>query len=203
MVNTLIATDPGIPGPPRLVAMNSIRPPRAVLRASFLLFFSWLLTPAALRASVIAAWNELMQRHAAHLSGIPLEARTYAITHLAVAEAVGEAARGSRDDHAARAAVATAAQAVLAELLPAARREIDLLAEDQLAAVPDGSSKQRGSAAGNTAAARIIAARGLDGWAGVVMLPPTTAEEMGRTAKAIADGAEPPRSPWADARRSR
>ena len=61
------------------------------------------------------------------------------------------------------AAAATAAYRVLVEILPAQQPALEPLYEASLAAVPDGPSKDGGIAAGETAAAAMIAARTDDG----------------------------------------
>jgi hypothetical protein len=162
------------------------------------------------RADVVFAWNEALEGFFASSPGhfAPhLEARAYAIAHLAIDDGVREAARGASRAvprlSAQRAAAATAARLVLGELLPAAAARIEALAVAQLAALPDDDEKKRGMELGRAAAAAVLSQRESDGWVSLVRLHPPFGPEPDRSrerAIALLAGGEPAPSPWLTAK---
>jgi PAP2 superfamily len=134
-------------------------------------------TATIARADVVLTWNELMVKTLIQQGQSPFaQARWAAIVQLAVFEAVnsitGEyepyvaipAAPGASLD----AAAATAAYRVLKTYFPAAPG-IDQAYTDALAAIPAGAAKTDGVAAGEAAAAAMIAKRAGDGSTPVTM----------------------------------
>jgi len=172
---------------------------RAVPRAAvaLLLFTAPVLT---LRADVVFAWNEALlhfSKSAAGVVPLHLEARAYAIVHLAMFEAIEAlpAANAVDDVPARRAAVVTAAREVLVALLPGGTALFDALAARHLAAIPDGDAKKRGIAAGAAAAARLRHERASDGWEQVTRASVAGGHAAGGESE-LAWGGEPPASPW-------
>lgn len=133
--------------------------------------------PALARADTVREWNELMVKTLVQQGQNPFaQARFAAIVQLAVFEAVNSItgeyepyvgiapAPGASLD----AAAATAAYRVLKTYFPAAP-EIDQAYNDALAAIPAGAPKTNGMAAGEAAAAAMIANRTGDGSTPVTM----------------------------------
>jgi len=132
---------------------------------------SLLLHPHA-RADPVLDWNvtagELVTEARVNA---PVANRVLAILHAAVYQVTNgitrrfpagprvEAAPGASVD----AAVAAASRATLAALLPAQQAAIDAAYRAALAKVPEGRSRDDGVAAGEKAAAAVLAARGEDG----------------------------------------
>jgi hypothetical protein len=129
-------------------------------------------SPIAARADVVLSWNEIAVNTLVAQGQSPFaQARFMAITQLAVFEAVNAitgdykpylgtvaaAAHASAD-----AAAVAAAYAVLKNYLPTAPL-LDSQYAASLAAIPDGLAKSRGIAAGQAAAAQMIALRLNDG----------------------------------------
>lgn len=142
-----------------------------------------LVCPATARADVVLNWNAIML---ATISGQNpfAQARFAAITHLAVFEAVN-ACTGDYEPYlgtvsapqgaSAEAAAIAAAHRVLREYFPASAAMLDAARAQSLATIPDGQSKQDGIAAGEAAAAAMIAERTNDGSTPPeVFLPETT-----------------------------
>lgn len=169
-------------------------------RASFLAALSSVVSfPSAssLRADAVFAWNEAMLQAAeAREQPLHLEARAFALAHLAMAEAVEGIDTGDADFDrpARRAAAATAAHHTLLVLLPASHALFDGLLERQLAALPSGPSRLRGEAAGAVAAERALAARSDDGWEETETAV-AAATELRAAAGRARSGDGPP-SPW-------
>lgn len=132
-----------------------------------------LCAPAAARADVVLDWNLTMAIAVGGQSPFA-QTRLAAITQLAVFEAVN-AIEGKYQpylpagtitapaDASIDAAVASAAHAVLKNYLPAQGAFLDAALATSLAAVPDGPSEAAGIAAGQAAAAAMIARRANDG----------------------------------------
>lgn len=149
--------------------------------------------PATARADAILRWNETAVR-AATAAGLensfgcvdPLhESRMYAMTHVAVHDALNAIERRfepyafhgrASGRTSAVAAAAAAARSVLVALLPQLPADpllgltpaagVDVVEEAyaaELAAIPEGPAKQRGVAVGEAAAAAILALRSADG----------------------------------------
>ena len=134
-----------------------------------------LLLSAAIRgisADVVIDWNVAMTSFSeAQPPGTApfIEARIYAMAHLAMLDAITEA--GGQCNHgwkhhgpaSAEAAAAQAAHNVLVNQFPSGAASFDVLLATQLAAIPDGTLKTRGIAIGADAAAEILAKRANDG----------------------------------------
>ena len=124
------------------------------------------------RADVVIDWNTTMTHYSESLPppGMPpfVEARIYAMTHIAVYKAVaaatdghghlGKNGRGNAD-----AAAAQAAHDVLVNQLPGGTPAFDALLTSQLAAIAGGSDKAKGIQIGAAAAAEMLAGRANDG----------------------------------------
>jgi hypothetical protein len=129
-------------------------------------------------AEVIIEWNQLLQQSTA---GAPFsQARTYAITHIAMADAVAAIQGRYESWHArlraphgasAEAAVAQAAHDVLAVLNPAGLTSFDTALQNRLATIPPGPRKH-GVLVGKAAAEAILAWRHNDGFAAANPQPP-------------------------------
>jgi hypothetical protein len=143
-----------------------IRPVRLALAAALV---STVATAA--NADVISDWN-------ARAGGIVVESRlgtppavrVMAIVQTAVHEAVSDVVRNrpaprqlSAPGASIDAAVAAANRATLAKLIPAQQASIDAAYQAAIVAIPDGPAKAAGLAAGERAAAAVLAARTDDG----------------------------------------
>jgi hypothetical protein len=124
-------------------------------------------------ADVVIDWNSAMTAYATPLSPVPLapfvETRIYAMTHIAMFDAIDEAKgfhrhpwkhHGPGD---ANAAAAQAAHDVLVHEFPAGTASFDALLATELAAIPNSDDKIAGIAIGADAAAAMLAARTNDG----------------------------------------
>ena len=122
-----------------------------------------LLFPATASADVVVEWNIAMTSYSEALPppGMPpfAEARIYAMTHLAMLNAI------SRDgsNYSAVAAAAQAAHDVLINQFPGGAASFDTLLATQLAVIPNGVAKTRAVQLGAAAAANMLAARTNDG----------------------------------------
>jgi hypothetical protein len=142
---------------------------------------------ARVEANKVIEWNELAQQH---IAGAPFaQIRQYAMTHIAVADAVvaiegryepfkfaDQAPRGASTD----AAIAQAAHDVLATFFATgtpARMAIDNKLAADLAPIPPGQ-RQLGVAVGQKMAASVIAWRATDGFAAANPLPPAFPSAM-------------------------
>ena len=127
------------------------------------------------RADAVTHWNEIATRvttpPVTSLAS-PFQSRVYAITHVAIHDAVNAIDRryrpyalSSQPDLGASpdAAVATAAYRVLIHEIPAQQVTLDREYRAALLSIPDGEAKSRGVAIGEAAAAAIIALRSDDG----------------------------------------
>lgn len=112
------------------------------------------------RADVITDWNLKTADFVTEAKlGTPPAIRLMALVQTAAHGAVASAPRGASVD----AAVVAAHRTVLTKMLPAQLSSIDAAAQPALAAVPDGSAKAAGIAAGEKAAADVLARRLDDG----------------------------------------
>lgn len=111
------------------------------------------------KADVITDWNVKAGELLAEAKlGTPPAVRVMAIVQTAVHEAAS-LARGASVD----AAVAAANRVTLAKLIPAQQGAIDAAYQAALAAIADGPAKAHGIAAGEKAAAAVLAQRAEDG----------------------------------------
>ena len=143
-----------------------------------------LATPALSAPDPVLEWNSIMMQTTATQNPF-FQARFAAITQLAVFEAVNSIT-GDYDPYlgtiaasptASTAAAATAAaHGVLRNYFPASAATLDAARAASLTAIPDGPAKQEGVAAGEAAAAAMIALRASDGSAPPEFhVPPSTA----------------------------
>jgi hypothetical protein len=177
---------------------------RARCRAALLIFVLAGVSPVD--GDVVFAWNELLL-HLTTRSADPvaphLESRRFAIAHVAMDEAAAAAVGiGKTRDatlFAQRAAIVSAAQAVLAQLLPADTVTIDAVAGRHLAAVPEGVEKVRGIETGRAKAKQVLARRGQDRWVEMMLFNPPFGprpDASEATALALTRGETVPPSPW-------
>jgi PAP2 superfamily len=137
-----------------------------------------LLVPvASVRADTVTEWNVIASTAIVTTAGQSphASAPSFAMVHGAIYDAVN-AIDGGREPYLAappanasaskEAATATAAFRVLAALFPAQLPTLQPLYEASLAAVPPGAAKDGGIAAGDAAAAAMLAARANDGRGG-------------------------------------
>jgi hypothetical protein len=129
--------------------------------------------PARAAADEALRWNRVAADAAAAANTDPLtESRTFAILHAAIHDAMNAVEpryetflpRPRRAAGASvEAAAASAAHAVLAELMPFARAAADAALEEALRAVPEGAARERGVEAGRAVARAVLAVRERDG----------------------------------------
>jgi len=172
-------------------------------RGAALLFSLGPLAALPVRADAVFSWNEAMLHVAAATAGtqpLHLEARSCAMAHLAMTDALERLGALEPDAElpARRAAVLTAAHAVLVAQFPAGRTLFDALAERQLAGLPAGAGRDRGVAAGRAAAQRVLEQRAHDGWEQVGSAA-SAADRAGAAGRAAQQGESAP-SPWRDVR---
>ena len=135
------------------------------------MFLIGMLTIGAALADVVTDWNAVM-RATVSAESPQAQARFAAITHLAVFEAVNAitkdykpylgtvtAVQGATPE----AAAVAAAHRVLRNYFPASSVSLDAARVSSLSAIPDSPSKTAGLAAGEAAAAAMIARRANDG----------------------------------------
>src|SRR5918994_2575587 len=146
-----------------------------LLAAAAVLLASTVATPA--RADTVTDWNAIATTAIVTTAGQSPHASTpsFAMVQGAVYDAVNAIDRGHRPYIAAptadrsdsrQAAAATAAFRVLAALFPSQLPTLQPLYDASLAAVPDGPARDGGVAAGEAAAAAMLAARANDGRGG-------------------------------------
>lgn len=173
--------------------------PHRIARAALALA---LLAGAALgaRADVITDWNikagEILVESK---MGTPPAVRAMAIVQTAVADAVAAAAMRpglGRDAAAIDAAVAAAHRVTLTKLMPAQEASITAAYQAALAKVADGPGKSAGIAAGEEAAAAVLAARADDGAATPERYRPHTTPGSYVPTAVPAVAQWPGRKPW-------
>jgi hypothetical protein len=146
-----------------------------LLAAAAALFALSASTPA--RADTVTDWNTIATTAIVTTAGQPPHASTLSLAMVqgAVYDAVNAIDRGHRPylgappaepSDSKRAAAATAAFRVLAGLFPGQLPTLQPLYDASLAAVPDGPAEDGGIAAGEAAAAAMLAARANDGRGG-------------------------------------
>jgi hypothetical protein len=165
--------------------MNTHRP-HAVALSIALAALITLATPAVARADGVTEWNAIASSAIVTTAGQSPHASTLSLAMVqgAVYDAVNAIDQGHRPYLAApaanprdstEAAAATAAFRVLVALFPAQQSTLQPLYEASLASVPDGPAKAGGIAAGEAAAAAMLAARANDGRGGSFTFVPGTA----------------------------
>jgi PAP2 superfamily len=127
---------------------------------AILLLAATLLAAPAARADAVIEWNVRANEIVVESKiGTPPAMRVMAIVQAAVLEALEDAIPGAPRD----AAVAAANRATLSKLLPAQQASIDRAYQSALAAIPEGPARAAGIAAGEHAAAAVLAMRADDG----------------------------------------
>lgn len=184
-----------------------IRLPRAVARAAFTALVAGALFSANTRADVALAWNEALENVVAvspTLLPAHLEARAFAMAHLAMDEAIASLPRSAHafpDPLAARrVAASAAAHTVLHDVLPAGASRFDAVHRTQLAALPEGEARDRAERIGREAAALVLQKREADGWLALNAFNATDGGvplRSSQSAGEVAAGAKPAPSPWA------
>jgi hypothetical protein len=186
-------------------SLSEIKHPRRYPAFLFLIFVSAL----AVRADVVFAWNEFLLRAATN-SADPLppqiEARIFAMMHIAMDEALESVDVGGEDDRSRltgqRAAAVSAAHTALVRLMPMGEKVFDALASRQLGELVAGPAKERGLRVGRAAADRIVMMRDADRWVDLSIFNPvaaSTAESMEMVTARLARGEKLPESPWLQA----
>jgi hypothetical protein len=115
-------------------------------------------------ADAVIDWNVAMTHYSETVPppGSPLvEARAYAMAHIAIRDAIAE--HGNNRGASIDAAIAQAAHDVLMVVLPGGAAGFNTLLATQLAALPNGEPKTKGTQIGAQEAAKILAARASDG----------------------------------------
>jgi hypothetical protein len=145
--------------------------PHAPLRyARIALAAALLAAPALAQADAVSDWNIRAGNIIVESKmGTPPAIRVMAVVQTAVYDAVNAITRhypagqpGAAPGASMEAAVAAASRATLAKLIPAQQASIDTAYQSALAAIPDGPAKAAGVAAGEKAAAAVLAARAND-----------------------------------------
>ena len=156
--------------------MHAHHPRGARLLVSAVLLFT-IASASPARADTVTDWNAIATTAIVSTAGQSPHASTlsFAMVQGAVYDAVNTIDRGHRPylvappaepSDSKEAAAATAAFRVLAALFPSQLPTLQPLYDSSLAALPDGTSKDGGVAAGDAAAATMIAARANDGRGG-------------------------------------
>jgi hypothetical protein len=156
-------------------------------------------------ADAVSDWNKLACTWVADAKlGTPPAVRALAIAHTAVYEAVNGITRRYPEtpriqataDASVDAAVAAANRATLASLLPTQTAAIQGAYDRALAAIPDGPAKSSGIAAGNAAAAAVLAERATDGATAQESYRPFTSAGVYVPTTVPAVPQWPARKPW-------
>jgi hypothetical protein len=130
-------------------------------------------TPAVARADTVTQWNANASNALFSTQDVRVATIHLAMVHGAVYDAVNAidgghegyllSTRLARPEDSKEAAAATAAYRVLVNILPDQRQTLEAQYEASLANIPEGSTKTRGVAVGEAAAAAMLAARTEDG----------------------------------------
>jgi hypothetical protein len=177
------ADPPSAPPPDRYALYKALQPPSNTTER--VLYWNGAMSAANAIDHVYGLPGEPV---AADQLGPPRSSRAFAIVHIAIFDAINAvrqkypsysgiapAPSGTSED----AAIAQAAHDALAALYPQQRSELDQLLAQDLARLPDSDAKTAGVAAGQRAAAAILALRANDGadrpdpLVGVDYFPPT------------------------------
>jgi hypothetical protein len=149
-------------------------------------------------ADVVTDWNTVAGELVAQGKlGTPPANRVMAIVQTAVHEAVIAVNEQQREDDAAlAAAVAAANRASLTKLLPQQEAAISTAYQAVLAKLDDGPAKSAGIAAGEQAAARVLAWRADDGAGAAEQYRPHAAPGVYVPTASVAAAQWPQRKPW-------
>ncbi len=176
----------------------------ALVLAALVLAALCVASPLA-NSDAVSEWNKLACTWVADAKlGTPPAVRVLAIAHTAVYEAVNGITRKypaqpriqAATDASVDAAVAAANRATLASLLPAQSQAIEGAYNTALAAIPDGPAEASGVAAGNAAAAAVLAERATDGATAQENYRPATAAGVYVPTTVPAVPQWPARKPW-------
>ena len=139
-------------------------------------FLTVALLPVAARADIVTDWNEtaFVTMTAARLGGAPGPARTLAVMHSVMFDAINAVTQPNAAGTSPEAAAHAAARRALVELYPMQRAGLDAAFDAALAKLPDGTPKSAGIAAGEKAAAAMLADRKADGFNAPDTYRPTT-----------------------------
>jgi hypothetical protein len=158
-----------------------------------------LLTAAPAHADAVTDWNTIAGDLIVQARiGTPPATRIMAIVQTAVHEAVSAVPllQPADTSAAADAAVAAANRASLAKLLPQQEPAIAKAYQAALARLPDGPAKAAGVAAGEQAAARVLAWRADDGFSAAERYRPHAAPGAYVPTTGVAAPQWPQRKPW-------
>ncbi len=162
------------------------------LRGPLALAASALFTVPA-QADAITDWNQLADGFVAEAKlGTPPAVRVMALLQTAVSDAVA----ATPDKASPEAAIAGAHRVVLAKLLPAQQAGVEAAVQAALGKLPDGAAKSAGLAAGEKAAAALLARRADDNPAQPEAYRPHTAPGQYVPTAAPAIPQWPQRKPW-------
>jgi hypothetical protein len=148
--------------------------------------------PCGAGESVVAEWNRALgELETMEPRFAALEARRYALVHLAIEAAAQNSDAGAERD----VAMGEAANTIIAAVATGHAARFATLHAAQLARIPDSREKTQGMQAGRQAAALILEQREHDGWsrAATTDIPLSSADEVAR-------GLPAARSPWASAK---
>jgi Protein of unknown function (DUF3455)/PAP2 superfamily len=165
---------------------------KAALAAGGLLAFT-----LGAQADVVTDWNTKAGELIVEAKlGTPPANRVMAIVQTAVHEAVNNASLRQPGDTALDAAVAAANRVTLSKLIPAQEASITHAYQAALAKLADGPAKAAGIAAGEQAAAAVLARRTDDGTATPERYRPHTTAGSYVPTSAVAASQWPARKPW-------
>lgn len=149
------------------------------------------------RADAVTDWNTVAGELVVQSKmGTPPAVRVMAIVQTAVHEAVAAAQLAQPGDVAAQAAVAAANRATLAKLLPQQEQALAAAYRAALAKLPEGPATAAGVAAGEQAAARVLAWRADDGASAPDRYRPHAAPGAYVPTTGVAASQWPQRKPW-------
>jgi hypothetical protein len=152
------------------------------------------------RADVVTDWNQKVSEIVGEAKiGTPPANRVMAIVQSAVFDAAAAAAKrsqGAAQQEATAAAVAAANRVTLSKLMPSQEAAISAAYTAALAAIADGPAKHDGIAAGEEAAAAVLAARADDGAAAQEKYKPHTSAGMYVPTATPAAATWPQRKTW-------
>jgi membrane-associated phospholipid phosphatase len=161
--------------------------------AAVLILAASIVTASEVRADAVVEWNTKAGEILADAKlGTPPAIRAIALVQVAVRDGVESAPHGASVD----AVVAAASRTALARLLPSQQAAIDAAYHAALARVAEGTAKSEGIAAGEKAAAVVLAARADDNAAATDTYRPHTSAGVYVPTAAPAAAAWPQRKPW-------
>lgn len=139
---------------------------RRILRFALSPFLIAALLPVTARADIVTDWNEraFVTMTAARVVGGQGQARTLAMMHTAMFDAINATTQPNASSASPEVAAHAAARRVLVELYPTQNAGLDAAFEMVMSKLPDGASKSAGIAAGEKAAAAMLAERKADGF---------------------------------------